>query len=953
MAHVDASVFERRLRPIYDSLEVGNNKKALQEVEKLLKKSPTLTCAHALKALALLRLGREDESNAILKTITLEKTSDDATMQVLSFCYREMEQLEKICELYSHAAKQYPGNEEILAQLFISYVRLDDYKSQQYAALQLYKAAAKNPYYYWAVMSVVLQGVRGPESSNNEKRNLYLSLAQKMVEKMITENKIDGEQEVQLYLSILHYQKKYAEAFSFLEGPTCQKYFPGAPVSLKINLLKLLGKWAELNQLLKNLLLTDRDRWDYYQDYIASVFELHRISEVDENGCNLMDNCQDFLCQLMEAERKKVRGPYLARLELHKQMRANNLNAAELLGEFSDLIIEYYHLFGDKPCCTLDISLFLSSVCLEERIILATRLLKESGITAASLPQGKLQMQKHICSLQVSRICGGHINLGLDHSLALYTALKLHYENGFSAFGKELLSTDMGPSDAYALLAANIMFDLTLTEKNSKYLMEAVYLLQYVLKNSPSNFHVKLLLLKSYHYLGCIYGAQQIYDLLDIKHIQLDSMGYLHCALLSQYGHLWAIKSVYETTLKFFTNSYKERLEYIAMSYKFGSFTKLVEFMDFRDRLWNSIHYATISAEELLLELITLSGGIQQNLNTFKLMSIKPSEDRISWDELADNRDLSVVINWDPMHIIDKCKETEQSFVQQKEALRLRSLLLRITASFIDLLHFPEKINTENCLKTNAVITIQNLKNNWAEHFSRIREMNYEKPANQFLVTLLPSRLHSMLTLPYEKFITLLSEFTIELYNGNLESNRIEDLNAEVTKLESICSNTIENYNKSDDNLWIYRNTNHQIYGVIEILALYAFVLSAYHEKYSQTSSQNIHNKKAKRKDSKRHDQNNSNSSAASINDKQRLQATLDLMRHLKQQLQNCYNSLALWKTPTTSKELEKCMADLSLRSDTEALILNDIIETFKENHIRVVTDLRNIIKDKIRMVNK
>lgn len=64
-------------------------------------------------------------------------------------------------------------------------------------------------------------------------------------------------------------------------------------------------------------------------------------------------------------------------------------------------------------------------------------------------------MQKHICALQVSRICGAHIDLKTEHLLAYYTALKLHYEHGKSTFGQNLLPTDMGPSDPYALLAGN------------------------------------------------------------------------------------------------------------------------------------------------------------------------------------------------------------------------------------------------------------------------------------------------------------------------------------------------------------------------------------------------------------------------------------------------------------------------------------------------------------------
>lgn len=77
---------------ISELLELGNNKKALQEAEKLLKKMPVLPCGRALKALALLRLGREEESNTLLKALAEEKPSDEATLQVLSFCYKETEQ---------------------------------------------------------------------------------------------------------------------------------------------------------------------------------------------------------------------------------------------------------------------------------------------------------------------------------------------------------------------------------------------------------------------------------------------------------------------------------------------------------------------------------------------------------------------------------------------------------------------------------------------------------------------------------------------------------------------------------------------------------------------------------------------------------------------------------------------------------------------------------------------
>lgn len=159
--------------------------------------------------------------------------------------------------MYKNAVSQNPNDEELLSHYFMSYIRINDFNAQQTTALQLYKIRPKNPYYFWAVMSVVLQALRGPDSKNSIKRMVLLALAQRMVDKLIAEDKLNSGQDVQLYLNILEYQKKYAECLEFLEGPVCTKLYPSAPVSIKINLLKNLNRWTDLNKLMKELLLQE------------------------------------------------------------------------------------------------------------------------------------------------------------------------------------------------------------------------------------------------------------------------------------------------------------------------------------------------------------------------------------------------------------------------------------------------------------------------------------------------------------------------------------------------------------------------------------------------------------------------------------------------------------------------------------------------------------------------
>lgn len=161
--------------------------------------------------------------------------------------------------------------------------------------MQLYKFRPKNPYYFWAVMSIVLQAQRGPDANNEEKSKVLLSLAQRMVDKLIQSDKLEAEQEVELYLSILKYQEKYEEALEFYDGPLCKRLYPGAPISIKIELLRNLKRFEDLLELLKKFLLEEHDRWDYYQELIATSFALDAKTPESETKETHIKQCSVFI----------------------------------------------------------------------------------------------------------------------------------------------------------------------------------------------------------------------------------------------------------------------------------------------------------------------------------------------------------------------------------------------------------------------------------------------------------------------------------------------------------------------------------------------------------------------------------------------------------------------------------------------------------------------------------
>ncbi|XP_058128733.1 phagocyte signaling-impaired protein [Anopheles ziemanni] len=1007
----DDFVYERKLRPIWESIEIGNYKKALQDAEKMLKKKPTMQCARALKAWAFLRLGREEESNAIIATLEKEEPVEAPTLHALTLCYKETHRLDKICTLFSNAVRQVPGSEELLSQLFIAYMRVDDFKAQQSVALQLYKLRPRNSYYFWAVMSIVLQALRGPDADNAQKVQLLLALSQRMVDKFIAENKLEGAQEAQLYLQILQEQHKYGEAYDFLHGALCQKLYPGAPVYGKIDLLKKLNKWGELNRLLKELLLQDQDRWDYYQDYINSTFELIKVGETPDGTDHTVEMCHEFLCDIIEAQAKKCRGPYLARLELNRRMLEQRYDEEQLFGKMSDMLAEYFELFGDKPCCALDMKLFLEYVRpASERRVLAAKLLNGLGLSSATLPASKAQMQRHICTLQLARYSGAHAVVSEELLHAIYTSLSLHYEHGFNAHGQGLLVTDMGPSDPYAILAAQIMYERAWRIQRSEPAIEALCLLAHLLSNSVNNFHAKLLVLQLYHRLGLTLAAQEAYEALDIKHIQLDSLGYLHCAHLANGGFPAFAKTIYERTLNFFENDNEAAAEFPKASYNFGTYSKLVEIIDFRNRLTNSFHFTLVSVEAQLLMVVGFVGTLPQLLSLYRQTRPKPGDDRIRWNKLADNRDLTIFVCWDPTsndeegdatktsHPMANGNEREQPFApanskpvgalleerrealqkvsyeQDYDLLRLRSGLQRIVFSLVELSLVRPSGQEETSGATSEYAVSLKLRDHWVTLMEEIRRKQHVPISGRYLVNLLPSRLHLYLRLPYEAVFTHLADFVLSLWRGyssehkqNPNTTSLEALSQQaercandVTNLSETLKRAIDTYHESVDLLWHWKATHELVNGCIEMISLMVFVLAVCYDKYvhasatpTVTPASGKRSKKQTTNDAAANSDTATNGASgptpACVPEKDRLALVTKVLRELKQRINEVDLALASWKAPVVEDTLSAAVERMSLNPKCATNVEAAIVVNTQSE----VKELRKLVKDKLKLMSK
>ena len=305
--------------------------------------------------------------------------------------------------IYENALKKDPTNEKIFTHLFMAYVRLQDYKKQQLTALNLYKVHPKNPYYFWAVMSIYMQAISASEDAIIAK--ITLPLAEKMCQKFYNENKFESEQEIELFLMILERQKKYTNMIELIDTTldTGKLHDPlGFANHRKVQLLKREGRLKEAFDTLAALIRRNSDQNEYYSELFQLATSLDELNaEKPENNfeyttqfLNLLDEmCNrdrilNWVSSVEEAtdtpSKGKTRGPAIAKIiishliqnsakqgdnqsgKLDYNKLSNEINGLQNEDYVVDLVYDYFVQFGAKFVCVKDIIFMLQQTKLSQ-----------------------------------------------------------------------------------------------------------------------------------------------------------------------------------------------------------------------------------------------------------------------------------------------------------------------------------------------------------------------------------------------------------------------------------------------------------------------------------------------------------------------------------------------------------------------------------------------------------
>ncbi|XP_018024748.1 N-alpha-acetyltransferase 25, NatB auxiliary subunit [Hyalella azteca] len=663
---VDDSVVERRLRPIYDWLDLGNTRKAIQECDKVLKKQPGLSCAKVLRCLALLRSGKAEDARQGIAQVVASKPTDDSSLQALTIYYREIHELDKICEVYEAAVKNQPKNEELLSHLFMSYVRVGNFKKQQQTAMTLYKVKPKNPYYFWAVISIVMQAKEEPEGSSDQR--MCLTLAERMVEKFYKEGKLEAEAEVLAYLYVLELQKKYLDALEILDSDLREKITqqPANFVQLKrINYHLAQQQWQQAHAICKELIALQRDNWQHYESFCFSLIKIYQSSSDSNCDKSILEEGVSFLRDnLKDTESRhntKYRAPFLALLELVWQMRAAGLEdlVVELGVRAEDEMLAYLSKFGSKWCAFSDVRRFLLLLPSDSVGVLVTKLKDCVNLDDKGLPIDVPALYRHLTWLQVKRCLMPDVNFTASDHLEEADKFLFMYNNCHH-LACQTVATDIRRNDIYLLLSTHsVLSALSLLSAErpdsaekmpsaSLLVIKLAGILEAAIASSRANFQLKLLLLQLYNMIGACGACRVCYESLEIKSVQLDTLGNVLALQALDAGHYDLASSIFSTTNSFFVSAAKDTGEPMIQAYRYGSLTRIPEFREFRERLERSVHFATVTAEQMLLELTHSVSSHKAAVSVLEQQRIDPVADKTDYASLVCNTDKSVKIHWLP-----------------------------------------------------------------------------------------------------------------------------------------------------------------------------------------------------------------------------------------------------------------------------------------------------------------
>lgn len=641
---MSTAALDRQIRPIYDALDTGSNKSAIVACNKLLKKYPKNDLIKALKALALVRSQKVEESLVLCDEVLESKPTNDGVLTAMMHVLRGLGRQKDMVAMFEDAFKQQPNNEELGTQTFFANVRATNWKAAQQIATKMHKQFQESRYLYWTVMCVILQAKE--PSTSSDMRSLLFRLAHRLLESSATPSYLSSERFC-LHLTVLRELDMYEEAEKLLDGEIGKIICSASLVCNQIrrDIWKLQGRALDEGKLAESKILEKNRNWLEFLVVLDATFSYFTLKDdpTDEDRTNCLDaikKAKELFSEVAEEDGFRDRSGHLALLELENRARkyAVSCDSNRLLA----LMQQYFGNFGDKACCYED---------LKPYVALSGEEFEKWSVFLASVPTTFTtteELRRLINALKLTRYTLSTSDITIEaesERAALYTK---YYLAGLK-LGLNLPSSELQPADDLAILTGNSYVLLWKISNNEIYLFRAISLLEFALIRSPQSFQSRLILIRLYRLLGAPSMALEHYRALRIKQIQHDTLSHLVLTRastfsLSSTGDLTLASECLEATQIYLSNS-QETGDYIVRAFTTEKYSQIPEFIYFEERLENSLQRDMVKIEHLRMRLT--HELISSDIIDMELIELKFIFDRTHHD----NRDFQILPDYQPQGV--------------------------------------------------------------------------------------------------------------------------------------------------------------------------------------------------------------------------------------------------------------------------------------------------------------
>ncbi|CAN1266453.1 N-terminal acetyltransferase B complex auxiliary subunit NAA25 [Linum perenne] len=629
---------ERRVRPIWDAIDSRQFKNALKLSTALLSKYTNSPYALALKALVLERMGKPEEALSICleaKEFLYKNDSllmDDLTLSTLQIVFQRLDRLDLATSCYEHACGKFSNNLELMMGLFNCYVREYSFVKQQQTAIKMYKLVGEERFLLWAICSIQLQVFCG---NGGEK---LLLLAEGLLKKHIASHSLHEPEALIVYISILEQQAKYGDALEVLSGKL------GSLLMIEVDKLRIQGRllaqtgdYVSAENIYQKILEICPDDWEAFQHYLGCLLEdgsswrneadsssIHPPKNVDCEVSHLsddkfessMENATALVQKLLvDTSTDPVRGPYLAALEIRRRKHVYGKGSDD---EIMEALIEYYLKFGHLACFSSDIVAFLQPLTPEKKTEFVDKLVKNCDSMTVI---GTKVLGQSITIFKIRNMTGNM------HKLPV-VELENFVVDMVTMFCKSLpLSKDLDPQES--------MHGEELLS------MASNLLVQY-----------KILLVHLYSHLGILSLAYEWYRSLDVKNILTETISH-HILPQMLVSPLWDdLQNLLKDYLRFMDDHLRESADLTFLAYRHRNYSKVIEFVQFKEHLQRSDQYLVAKVETSILQLKQNADCIEEEENVLEGLDFGNHFvelcNEVGSKSLTFNEDLSMRPWWTP-----------------------------------------------------------------------------------------------------------------------------------------------------------------------------------------------------------------------------------------------------------------------------------------------------------------